>query len=84
MKLNDLKNTIVFEFSKNFWQRTFAFNVILAIALLVDEKLKEGYYFRWIDVTNNPLTSGYIAHEQFVMMLMIFAVYLYSKTRQKK
>jgi len=63
----NLKEYIIANVKKKFWKRLSAFSLILAVWLLIDEFIKEGYLFNPAEA-GNPLT-----HEFWVLILWVLS-----------
>lgn len=61
------KEYVITHIKKKFWKRLSAFSLILAVWLLIDEFIKEGYLFNPADA-GNPLS-----HEFWMLVLWVLA-----------
>lgn len=62
-----LKKYIIANIKKKFWKRLSVFSIFMALWLLIDEFIKEGYFFNPADA-GNPLS-----HEFWVLVLWVLA-----------
>lgn len=63
-----LKKYIIANVKKKFWLRLLVFSLFLAVWLVIDEWIKEGYAFHPIEVIN-PL-----CHEFWVIVFVIIGI----------
>ncbi len=63
---------------KKFWLRSSVFSLFLIVAILVDEYIKEGYFFRVNEITL------IFSHEFFITILAVYSVIAYTLHRAKQ
>jgi len=59
---------IIANIKKNFWARLSLLSFVLAMWLMLDEKIKQGYFFHIKEVTN------LFCHEFWVVVFLLIAV----------
>ena len=66
------KEYIIANIKKNFWARLSLLSFVLAIWLMLDEKIKQGYFFHIKEVANP------FCHEFWVVVFLLISIISYA------